>query len=167
MTRDEVMKRLRTRRAAFDLRVAAIRPSALDRPAPGCPHSPKQIIAHVTAYEQLMVDRLQLGRLREETAFDRDRVGWEAFNERIWSESALLDAEIVLERSAITFLRLLEEIAILTEEELNQLTGVAAAVDPAWLGGRALWELIGIDGFDHYPMHFAQLEAAVEPVTID
>ena len=167
MTCDEVMRRLRTQRAAFDLRVAAISPPALDRPAPGCPHSPKQIVAHVIAYEQLMVDRLQLGRLREETAFDRDRVGWEAFNERIWSESALVDAEIVLERSAITFLRLLEEIAILTDKELNQLSGVAAAVDPAWLGGRALWELIGIDGFDHYPMHFAQLEAAIEPITVD
>ena len=167
MTRDEVMERLRTQRAAFDLRVAAIPPSALDRPAPGCLHSPKQIVAHVTAYEQLMVDRMQLGRLGQETAFDRDRIGWEAFNRRTWAECALLDAEIVLERSAVTFLHLLEEIAILADAELNQVTGIAAAVDPAWLGGRALWELIGIDGFEHYPMHFAQLEAAARQISID
>ena len=167
MTRDEVTERLKTERAAFDLRVAAIPSSALDRPAPGCSHSSKQIVAHVTAYEQLIVDRLQLGRLGEETAFDRDRIGWEAFNQRTWAECALPDAEIVLERSAITFLRLLEEVAILTDEELNEVTGVSAALDPMWLGGRALWELIGIDGFEHYPMHFAQLEAAAAHISVD
>jgi hypothetical protein len=160
MTRDEVLTRLRLSRAEFDRRVAALSSDALDEAAPGCPHSPKQIVAHVTAYEQLMVDRLQLGRLGEETSFDRDRVGGQAFNERIWAETAALDAEIVLECSAITFLRLLEEIAITANDELTKLTGVAAAVDPAWLGGRALWEMIGVDGFDHYPMHYAQLEAA-------
>ena len=167
MTRDEVMERLRTQRAAFDLRVAAVPPSAFDKPAPGCPHSPKQIVAHVTAYEQLIVDRLQLGRLGEDTAFDRDRIGWETFNERTWAACSLLDAEIVLERSAVTLLHLFEEIAILADAELNQLTGVAAAVDPAWLGGRALWELIGIDGFEHYPMHFAQLEAAASQAIVE
>jgi hypothetical protein len=163
MTRDEVLDRLKTARAGFDQRVEAIPVSALDLPVAGSSHSPKQIIAHITSYEQLVVERLQLGRLGEETAFDRDRIGWEMFNERIWAESALLDIEIVLEISAWTFLRMLEEIAILANEELTEVTGIAAAVDPAWLDGKPLWELIGIDCFDHYPMHYAQLEAAAAP----
>ena len=160
MTRKEVLERLRTQRAEFDARVSAIPDSALEVPVPGCVHSPKQIIAHVSAYEHLIVERLRAARLAEETHFDRDHVGWQAFNERVWAEAMLLDIEIVLVRSARDFLTLLEEVSALTDAELSQLRGVAAAVDPEWLHGRSLAELIGIDGFEHYRMHFAQLEAA-------
>jgi hypothetical protein len=66
----------------------------------------------------------------------------------------------VLERSAWIFLQLLEEVAVLTDSELNGHAGVTAAIDPAWLAGRTLAELIGIDAFDHYPMHFSQLKSA-------
>lgn len=160
MTREEVLERLRTQRAEFDARVSAIPEHALEVPAPGCEHSPKQIVAHVSAYEHLIVERLRAARLSEETHFDRDHAGWEEFNRRIWVEARDLDADVVLARSARDFLTLLEEVSALSNDELSQLSGVSAAVDPAWLQGRSLAELIGVDGFEHYGMHFAQLEAA-------
>jgi hypothetical protein len=160
MTRDEVLTRLKARRAEFDARVHAIPGDSLDEPVPGGTHSPKQIVAHVSAYERLIVDRIRAARLGEKTDFDRDRVGWEAFNERIWSESKPLSPDAVLAQSSRDFLALLEEIAALANAELSELRGVAAAIDPAWLQGRTLWEVIGVDGFEHYPAHFAQLEAA-------
>jgi hypothetical protein len=160
MTRDEVLTRLKAQRAEFDTRVHAIPPEALDAPVPGGAHSPKQIVAHVNAYEQLVVERLRAARLGEKTEFDRDRVGWEVFNERIWEESEPLATDVVLARSARCFLSLLEEVASLGNAELSGSRGVAAAIDPAWLQGRTLSELIGVDCFEHYPMHFAQLEAA-------
>jgi hypothetical protein len=163
MTRDEVLTRLKARRAEFDVRVHAIPGDSFDEPTPGGTHSPKQIVAHVSAYERLIVDRIRAARLGEETEFDRDRVGWEAFNDRIWAESKSAAADAVLSQSARDFLALLEEIAALANVELSEMRGVAAAIDPAWLQGRSLWELIGIDGFEHYPMHFAQLEAAASP----
>ena len=160
MTRDEVLAKLREQRAEFDGRLQAIPRRALDRPISGATHSPKQILAHVSAYERLIVERLQAARLGETTEFDRDRAGWEAFNDRVWAETAGLPVEVVLARSATDFLALLEEVAGLADAELVEERGVTAAVDPAWLQGRALWEAIAVDGFDHYPMHFAQLEAA-------
>ncbi|MDR3687278.1 MAG: ClbS/DfsB family four-helix bundle protein [Coriobacteriia bacterium] len=160
MTRDEVLERLKAQRAEFDARVHAIPGDSLDEPVPGSLHSPKQIVAHVNAYERLIVDRLRAARLGEKTAFDRDRVGWEAFNDRIWAESAEQPAEVVLSRSARDFLELLEEVAILGNAELSETRGVTAAIDPAWLQGRSLSEVIGVDGFEHYSAHFAQLEAA-------
>ena len=160
MTRDEVLEKLKTTRAEFDRRVSAIPPGRLNTVIPDGSHTPAQIIAHVNAYEELITERLRAARLGESTAFDRDRVGWEQFNERVWAESAAGSEEAALERSAQVFLRLLEEVSLLRDEELVTASGVTESIDPAWLDGRALWELIEIDAFDHYPMHFAQLEAA-------
>ena len=160
MTREEVLEQLKVQRAQFDARVHAIPGDSLDEPVPGSLHSPKQIVAHVSAYERLIVDRIRAARLGEKTAFDRDRIGWEAFNERIWAESAEQSAEVVLARSSRDFLELLEEVASLANAELAETRGVSAAIDPAWLQGRTLSEVIGVDGFEHYRAHFAQLEAA-------
>jgi hypothetical protein len=159
MTRDEVLAKLKIHRAEFDARIAAIPAQAMDVPCPGATHSPKQIVAHVSAYERLMVERLRAARLGEMTEFDRDRIGWEAFNDRIWAEAEPISVAVVLANSARDFLALLEEVAGLKNEELLVPQGVSAGVDPAWLQGRPLWEVIAIDGFEHYPMHFAQLDA--------
>jgi len=160
MTRDEVLEKLKAHRTEFDARVSAIPTEALDALIPGTTHTPKQIVAHVSAYDRLIVERLQAARLGEMTCFDRDRTGWEAFNARIWAEAAELEVDVVLSRSARDFLSLLEEVASLANAELQSLVGVAAGLDPAWLQGRSLSEAIAIDGFEHYPMHFAQLDAA-------
>jgi hypothetical protein len=160
VTRDEVLDRLRSTRAVFDDRVAKVPAAAFDRAVPGGRHTPKQILWHVAAYDRLMVDRLRAAREGETTAFDRDRMGWEAFNERTWAEGAVFDAVTVTETANKAFAALLVEVGEMTDEELDGPVGVSAYLDPAWLGGRAPWELIGIDGFEHYPMHVGSLEAA-------
>lgn len=160
MSRDEVLERLHHNRALFDRRVAAIPREVFDVPVPGATHTPKQIVAHVSAYEELIVERLRAARLGETTAFDRDRVGWEAFNERIWAEGASADLDDVLAWSRDVFAHLIHEIALLEDVDMIEKTGITAHLDPAWLQGRTLAELIGIDAFDHYPMHFEALERA-------
>jgi len=161
VTRDEVLDRLRTSRAAFDARVTRVPAAAFDRVVPGGTHTPKQIVWHVAAYDRLMVERLHAARDGETTAFDRDRIGWEVFNERTWSEGAGPDPQSVSATASRVFDALLLEVGRLSDEELAGPVGVSAHIDPAWLDGRPLWELIGIDGFEHYPMHFGALEAAV------
>jgi len=160
MTRDEVLLRLRDGRAEFEARLSAIPRGALEQVTPGGAHSPKDIVAHITAYEELVVQRLRAARRGETTVFDRDRVGWKAFNERIWNEVASVDVETVLAHADEVFADLLEEVAQLSDEELAAPTGATAALDPAWLEGEPVWKLIYIDVFDHYPMHHAALEAA-------
>jgi hypothetical protein len=160
MTRDEVLDRLRSTRAAFDERVAAIPARAFTAPVPGGTRSPAEIVRHLTAYDDLVVERLRAARGGETTAFDRDRTGWEAFNERIWAEAVGAGADDVIARSGEVSAALLDEVAALTDAELNEAVGITAVIDPAWLDGHPLWELIGVDVFDHYPMHFAALEAA-------
>ena len=161
MTRDEVLDRLRSTRAAFDARVAKVPGGAFERVVPGGTHTPKQIVGHVAVYDRLVVDRLRAARDGETTAFDRDRIGWELFNDRTWEEGVVLDAATVRVSAAKEFEALLVEVGRLSDEELAGPVGISANLDPAWLEGRPLWELIGIDGFEHYPMHFGALEAAV------
>ncbi|MBA4370968.1 MAG: hypothetical protein C0418_05245 [Coriobacteriaceae bacterium] len=160
MTRDEVMARLLAARGEFDAKVAAVPPERLDVAPPGHTHSPKEIAAHVDAYEELITERLRAARAGETTAFDRDRVGWKEFNERVWGEARGTEAAVVLERSARVFAEMLAEIGQLTDAELNEVTGVTAVIDPAWLGKHTLGEIVGIDTFEHYPMHFEALDAA-------
>jgi hypothetical protein len=160
MTRDEVLGRLRSERARFDAAVVAIPAGRLSFVPAGRAHSPRDIVAHVAAYDRLIVERLRASRNGETTAFDRDRVGWEAFNERVWAAAAQLSAEETIADAAAVFAELLDEIARLSDEELAAPTGATVALDPAWLDGRAPAVLIGIDGFEHYPMHLAALEDA-------
>lgn len=164
MTRDEVLHLLRSTRAEFDARVHAIPLASLEAVPAGFRHSPKDVIAHVSAYERLVVERLQAARRGEQTAFDRDRDGWEEFNARVWREAAELHSQTVLAESSRVFAELLDEVSQLTDEELTSVAGVTASIDPAWLDGHALWELIGLDCFEHYPMHFDALEAAAGEV---
>jgi uncharacterized damage-inducible protein DinB len=140
--------------------MAAISADAFDRPAGEGGHSPKEILAHVAAYEDLIVQRLREARSGGTTSFDRDRDSWESFNDRIWAEAAEQTSEEVRADAARVFAELLDEVGKLSDAELTEVTGITSAVDPAWLDGRAMWELIGIDAFDHYAMHHAALEAA-------
>lgn len=160
MTRDEVLARLRETRAEFDRLVAAIPAERLTVPVPGGSHSPKDIVFHVTSYDDLIVRRLRCARTGELTAFDRDRDSWEAFNDRIWAEAQAVAISAAMALSSRTFLNLLEEVSHLSDEELSDKVGVTKGIDSAWLQDRTLAETIGIDGFEHYPMHYAGLTAA-------
>ena len=160
MTHDEMIARFVADRAVFDAKVGAILPERLSDVPEGHDHSPRDIIFHVSAYEELIVERLRSAREGEMTAFDRDRDGWEAFNDRIWAEAAEADPVDVLDRARTVFGDLLQEVRGLGDAELTEVTGITEHIDPAWLDSRTLAELIALDGFDHYRMHYTTLEAA-------
>jgi hypothetical protein len=160
MTRDEVLARLTTERAVFDAKVAAVPADALERVIPGSTHSVKDVVAHVTAYEELIVERLVAARHGATTAFDRDHAGWESFNERIWREALEMRPHAVLSRSRDVFAALVREVGTLSDDELGARMGATAALDEGWLDGSPPWKLMEIDAFGHYPMHYPGLDAA-------
>jgi hypothetical protein len=160
MTRDEVLRNLAVARAGFDERVAAVPPDRMLEPLPGSSHSVRDVLVHISAYEQLIVERLLAARHGATTEFDRDRVGWQAFNDRIWSEAADIPPARAAQRARDSFEALLHEVGKLSDDELNGRVGSTASLDPAWLGGKAPWQLIAIDAYEHYPMHYAALDAA-------
>jgi len=160
MTRDEVVERLQHNRIRFDQRVARIPRDRLDARPKGRVHTPKQVVAHVTSYEALVIERLRAARVGDTTALFRDRVGWEEFNEQVWAESSELDVETVLEQSSTVFADLIGELMMLSDTDMIEDTGVIANIDPAWLQGRTFAQVVAVDCFDHYPMHYEELELA-------
>lgn len=160
MSRDEVLERLQFTRSRFDQRVAAIPRERFDVVPEGRTHTPKQVVAHVTAYEDLVVQRLRAARSGSTTTLFRDRVGWEEFNDQVWAQSAEADPDKVLALSDRTFRELIREISLLYDPELISRTGVTEHIDSAWLQGRTLAEVIAVDCFDHYPMHYEELDEA-------
>jgi hypothetical protein len=160
MTRDELVATLKHSRAIFDEKLEAVPVDDLTAPVPGSTHSVKDIVAHVTAYDDLIVQRLISARHGSTTALSRDRDGWEAFNEQVWEDAAKMKPKAVLRRATDVFAALIHEVEQLSDEEVNARVGSTAALDPAWLEGNAPWQAIGIDAFDHYPMHYAALDAA-------
>lgn len=161
MSRDEVLERLQFTRVRFDRRIEAIPIEKLDVPTPTRLHTPKQVVAHINAYEALIVERLQAARTGNTTALFRDRVGWQEFNEQVWADSVDMTVHEVLEQSQRVFKELVHEIMILTDADLLDSTGIMAHIDPAWLQGRTLAQVIGVDAFEHYPMHYDELDLAV------
>ncbi len=161
MSRDEVLERLQHNRIRFDQRIAKIPVERLDAAPPGRAHTPKQVVAHITSYEELIVERLRAARVGDTTALFRDRVGWEEFNDQVWAQAAGRDAAEVLRDSARVFAELVHELMLVSDAEMNEATGVVAHIDPAWLQGRTLAEVIAVDAFDHYPMHYDELDQAL------
>ncbi len=160
MTRDELLHWLLETRGEFNQLVAAIPREKLDKPIHGKKRSARDVIFHVVAYEDLIVQRLRMAQDGETTEFDRDRDGWESFNDRVWAEAPQTDVNTVLARSQRVFNELIEQVRVLQEDELNDSRGIVRYLDPAWLDGRPLWEVIGIDAFEHYPMHYEELKKA-------
>ncbi len=160
MTRDELLHWLLETRREFDELVAAIPKERLDKPIPGKKRSARDVIHHVTAYEELIVQRLQHAQDGETTAFDRDHEGWEQFNDRVWEEAKDVDSLTALARSHRVFREMIDQIRVLQDDEINGKGGIVRFLDPGWLDGRPLWEVVGIDAFEHYPMHFDELTKA-------
>ncbi len=160
MTRDELLRWLLETRREFDELVAAIPRDDFEKPIPGKKHSARDVVCHVTAYEDLIVQRLRSAQNGETTAFDRDHEGWEAFNDRIWEEAKHVDPPTCLARSRRAFRELVDQVRVLQDDEINGKAGIVRHIDPGWLDGRALYEVIGIDAFEHYPMHFEDLKSA-------
>jgi len=54
----------------------------------------------------------------------------------------------------------LVEVALDSGARASYRIDTAAEIDPAWLEGNAPWQAIGVDAFEHYPMHYDALDAA-------
>lgn len=160
MTRDEVLERLRSERAVFDAKVERVPRDAFESAPEGHAHSPKDVVVHVTAYEEPIIERLRAAERGETTALCRDRDGWERFNESVWERAMAISSEEALAHARGVFAELVAAAERLTDADLAGESELASHIDQAWLEDRPLWQLVAIDGFDHYPDHYEVLDVA-------
>ena len=159
-TKAQVIEHMRAGRLAWEALLAEVPQARMREAGVEGQWSVKDIIAHVTVYEDWTADQLE-GVARGETAmvmrpdepegadtFDTDQRNaayYAAHKDRP------LDAILASARSA--FPRLLAAAEALPEEALLERRRLD------WLGGAALWELIAGNSYDHYAEHLAAIRA--------
>jgi len=127
--------------------------------------SVKDIIAHVTAYEQGLVKWLEAalrGELLELPDLDHPDV--DQRNAVIFSRNRDRLLEEVLLESEEVFEQLLELVRGLAEQDLMEPDKSEWFVRPRWNESRPLWKCIADDSYEHYHQHIPGIRAWLESV---
>lgn len=162
MTRDQMLIELAVARATFDNKVGTLPRASLVREVPGYGRSIAQLVAHVSAYDSMVVQRLASAERAGMTNLGFDHGNREHHEQSTWVFADRWDFDRLLERAKGEFGSLSDLVRNLSDEELNGRIGAGGALDPAWLRGRAPWQAIAADTFEHYREHLDMLDVAWE-----
>ena len=154
MTGPKLAGILQTERTRWNALLAQVSLDRLDVPGVEGAWSVKQLVAHLTWYEQAIVEGAEQA-LRTGT-FTRRRpegVGMDEMNARIAQEAHAQPAADVLAEADAVFAHLLELIAVVPQELLNdpKLLGLPADMVP-WMG-------VANNSYAHYREHEPALRA--------
>lgn len=151
MTKAAVLEVLRVARAQWDAALAECDPAQMTEPGVVGEWSVKDIVAHVTWFEQEMV------RLLRERALAGSELWQLPADERnaaifeMYRDKALPD---VLSDASEVYYRLLSAIEMLTDDELNdpqRFRGMPADWQP--------WRILAQNTYEHYEHHLAAIRA--------
>ncbi len=161
MTAARLADILRTERADWHALLAQVGPNRMEIPGVEGTWSVKQIVAHLTWYEQAVVDGAR--QITNTGTFTRanDGLGIDARNARIAAESRARSVDDVLAEADDVFAQLLNVIAACPDELLNnaKLLGLPDDIPP--------WMRVANNSYLHYQQHAQSIRswlARSEPV---
>lgn len=155
-SRHELMEVLQAERELFDRQVAALTESQMLEPGIEGDRSVKDILAHVTDWEQRMIlwlneslaDRVPQRPAPGMTWDDLDRL-----NEQTYLANRDTPLEEVLAMSVTSYEQALQAVHSLTDEDLFDKARFA------WRKGDPMWHMVAANTWWHYKEHRGQLEA--------
>ena len=157
MTGSKLAGILQTERTRWNALLAQVSLDRLDVPGVEGEWSVKQLVAHLTWYEQAIVEGAQQAlRPGPFTRRRPDGVGMDAMNARIAQEASARSAADVLAEAEAVFGHLLELIAAVPQDLLNnpRLLGLPEDMVP-WMG-------VANSSYAHYREHELALRAWLE-----
>lgn len=119
----------------------------------------KDMLAHITVWEQRMVRWLEQTALGDEPEMLPAGMTWDdldLWNEQTYQEHLHRDLQEVLSGFQTSYQEALKTVREFPEEDL---------IDPeryAWRNGRALWLMVAANTYEHYKEHEADLAAWLE-----
>ncbi|MDE3096840.1 MAG: ClbS/DfsB family four-helix bundle protein [Chloroflexota bacterium] len=151
MTKDELIASIKRDRATLDALVAPLDEAQMTAPALDGGWSVKDVLAHISAWEELCLKWIRTGR-REEGPFTQETI--DAFNQSVYdvNRDRLLDA--ILEESRQSYESMVEAVAALTDD-LDATT--------AWAPGGPLGQIISANADEHYREHADQIRRWLVP----
>jgi hypothetical protein len=158
MTKAELLERIRATRAEWEAALAAVPEGRLTEPGAVGEWTVKDVVAHVSYWEDWQADQLE-ALLRGETAlFTRPGTPPGALSDDADERNAAIYAlyrdrppEKVLDLARASYPRLLALVEQLTAQALNDHQTYA------WTFGYPVWRMIAGNTYTHYPRHAADL----------
>ena len=150
MSKKQILELIQSERAAFEVTLAQLSQAQMTRPGPDSDWSGKDILAHLAAWQQKMIQWLQES-LRGETP-DRPAPGmaWDdldALNEQLYLENKDKSLAEVLAAFNHMYQQSWQVVENLTEADL---------LDPdrfEWRRGDPMWHLVAANTWEHYREH--------------
>jgi hypothetical protein len=159
MTRDEFLAELKYSRSAWEGTVNTIPPEKMVQPCLAGGWSGKDIIAHISWYENQMVEMI---RAREITGSEWWGLPLDDRNQKVYEINQEKSLDEIFAESRVVFQELIAAIETLSDQDLKD-PACWKNWPPEW---KAPWDpgkVIASNCFDHYMDHLPDLESLKTP----
>ncbi len=154
MNKAQFLRTLRSERLSWEAQLADVSEERLCQPGAAGNWSVKDILAHVTAYENGLVEWLEAAAEGKSLVFSvLDHHDVDFRNALIYQENRARSLSDVMLDSRRVFQKLLELVEGLPEEDLLEPGRSEWYVKPRWQESRPLWKCIADDSYEHYRQH--------------
>jgi hypothetical protein len=154
MNKAEFLDIMRSERAQWETLLSEVGMTRMELPGAAGEWSVKDIVAHITAYEQGLVEWLSAASCGETVEFPvLDHPDLDYCNQLIYSVNRSRSLQDVLKESEEVFQELNRIVTSLSEEELLDPDKTAWFVVHRWKEARPLWRCIADDSYNHYKQH--------------
>ena len=162
MNKRELLETMQAERAQWQSLLDEVGTGRMTQAGVAGDWSVKDIVAHVTAYERWLVERLEGARRGEKVEIAADQLDLEPRNALIQEEHKAEPLPQVLAESQEVFQQLVALVEELGDEDLMDPDRLGAHLDPAWSENQPLWQGIAADSYEHYRQHVADIRTWLE-----
>ncbi|MEO6889012.1 MAG: DinB family protein [Ktedonobacteraceae bacterium] len=158
LSKAELLEHIQRSWADLEQAIARLSDAQLSSPVLSEGWAIKDMLAHLASWERRCTDWITVSLHGETPQRPEPGVTWgdiDQLNERTFLENRQRSPQEIIAASNATHKRFLEQIQLLSEEDLN---------DPQrfpWTEGEALVWFIGSNSYEHYREHMEQIHAAV------
>ncbi|MDP9316531.1 MAG: ClbS/DfsB family four-helix bundle protein [Chloroflexota bacterium] len=159
MDKATLLAKLRTNRALFERLLAHVSPQYLMQPYGDDERSVKDILAHLTAWEQRIIQRLDTAHQGDAAPLQTmTRADMDQFNAHVLAANRDRSWQEVVTAFHHSFQQLLDRVQAFTDAELTEPQHFA------WLEGSPLWRyLLSGPAYFHYQAHMYDLAQRIAP----
>ena len=159
MNKAQLSAVLAAERDKLERLIDAVGMQRMNEPGVSGSYSTRDIIAHLTAYEQALVMSLKEaedGRVYVDSVLDQPDL--DARNAAVLEARNDRSAEEIVRTFGETFDQLEACVRLLTDGQLTDAEATAWFVVPRWQRKQALWQCIADDSYEHHHEHIPDIE---------
>jgi hypothetical protein len=153
MNKDELLASMESGYNSFDQAISPLSETQLTTPGANGDWSIKDIVAHIVAWQHVLLCRLQAVARHEtpEGKFHLDEKDIDDINARFYDENRNRPPAEVLEDFRATYHAIVAQVQSLPDDDLFEAGRLT------WMQGSALWRYVAGDTYEHYDEHLSSI----------